>query len=308
MPTRLTPPSSPTPVGTRVRSITHVGALSTERAFRRTGKAARGTRLVGGTSARPARVIVGAPAGILAGMKQLHIRPTRIGRSAFAGLAVGALLITGCNEGGGDVGVAERATATEILEQARDSLFEAGTVRLELSSEGLPDDGSVLLAGSGVGQLDAPAFEGEVTARMMGLQADVPVVAVDGDLHVQLPYTSRYVTRTPDELGVPDPATLFDPERGVVTLLTQTDNAEFGDQTRARDEVLQQVTGTVPEDAVTTIFRVGEGEFEVTYGILDDETPELRTVTLTGEFYPPQVSSYTLNLSDYGLDVDISAP
>lgn len=234
----------------------------------------------------------------------------RRARLVAVAAAVSGVLTVGACSGDSAVEVADEMTAPELLENARDALVDAGTVRLGLTSADLPDGGGAVISGDGVGQLEPPAFEGSITARIAGIQADVPVIAVDGDLHVQLPYTSSYVNQSPDQLGVPDPATLFDPELGVVTLLTLTDDATYGEQTRVREEVLQQVSGTVPADAVARIFGTAESEgtFDAVYGILDDETPEVRTVTLTGEFYPPQTSTYTLNLSDYGLDVDIAAP
>lgn len=224
--------------------------------------------------------------------------------------AVASMTLAGCS-GDDDPGeVTAEPSAAERLEQARTALVEAGTFRLDLASADLPSGGGAVIAGEGVGRLDPPAFEGTITARMAGLQADVPVIAVDGDLHVQLPYTPRYVRQSPEQLGVPDPARLFDPEQGVVNLLALTENAEYGETTRVRSEILQDFHGEVPGDAVVNLFGAGDRDstFDATYGVLDDDTNEVRTVALTGEFYPPQVSTYTLTLSDYGLDVDITAP
>ncbi len=43
------------------------------------------------------------------------------------------------------------------------------------------------------------------------------------------------------------------------------------------------------------------------YGLVE-ESWEARTVTLTGPFYPPAESTYTVTLDDYGVPVEITAP
>jgi lipoprotein LprG len=126
---------------------------------------------------------------------------------------------------------------------------------------------------------------------------------------VQLPFTPGYITTSPEDLNVPDPAKLFDVEEGVVSLLTTTEDPEFGEQSREGREIVQQITGTLPGQAVVDLLGVGDaqGSFEVTYGLVE-ETWEARAVTITGPFYPPAESTYALTLDDYGAPVDITAP
>lgn len=204
----------------------------------------------------------------------------------------------------------EPPSAQDRLDQAQGVLSEAGSVSLTLDGADIPDglEGAVIRA-DGVGSMDPPSFDGVITARIAGIQADVPTVAIEDDLYVRLPFTPSHVRTTAAALNVPDPARLFDRELGVVSLLGATVDAEFGDQIRARDEILLQVTGTLPGQVVTDLLWVGdrEADFDVTYGLVEDDW-EVRTVLLSGPFFPPATSSYTLTLDDYGEPVEITAP
>lgn len=230
-------------------------------------------------------------------------RPTR--RSASAGAAlVAALTLSSCG-GGGEPGL----NPAESLREAEQVLREAGSVQLVLEGSDLPEEGSYIIAADGAGSMEPPAFEGTITARMAGIQADVPTVAVDGELHVQLPYTPGYTQVSPESLGVPDPARLFDPEAGMVSLLPQTQDPQLGEEVRAGSEVLREVTGTLPGEVVVDLLAAGDPEavFDVTYGLVE-QTWQTRTVHITGPFYPPAQSSYTLTLDGYGEPVSVEAP
>ena len=47
--------------------------------------------------------------------------------------------------------------------------------------------------------------------------------------------------------------------------------------------------------------------FDVTYGLVE-ESWELRTVDITGPFYPPATSTYSLTLDAYGAPVTVTVP
>lgn len=204
----------------------------------------------------------------------------------------------------------QEPTAQDRLDQAREVLTDAGSVHLVMAGEGLPEElDAYILAAEGSGTIEPPAFEGTITAKISGIQADVPTVALDGRLHVKLPFTPGYVSTSPEDLNVPDPARLFDVDDGVVSLLTKTEDAEFGDQSRQGREIVQQVTGTLPGQAIVDLLTVGDpdGTFDVTYGLVEEDW-EVRTVTLTGPFYPSAESTYTLTLDQYGTPVTVTAP
>ncbi len=201
-------------------------------------------------------------------------------------------------------------TAQDRLDQAYDVLAAAGSVSLLLEGRDLPEaESAYVIKAEGSGTTDPPAFDGTITAKIAGIQADVPTVAVDDTLYVKLPFSPVFTPVDPEDLGVPDPARLFDSEVGVVSLLSKTDSAEFGDQSRVGDDVVQEVTGTLSGDLIVDLLNAGtqDGEFDVVYGLIEDAW-EVRTVTLTGEFYPPAESTYVLTMDEYGVPVTVTAP
>lgn len=207
-------------------------------------------------------------------------------------------------------GTSAAPSAADRLAQAQDVLVDAGSVRLTMEGADLPEDRPAYIIGaSGSGTTTPPAFSGTITARVAGVQADVPTIAVEGSLYVQLPFSPGYVETDPDDLNVPDPARLFDPEVGLVTLLTDTADPAFGEQSRAGAEIVQEVSGTVPGQTVVDLLYAGDPDeqFDVVYGLVE-ESWEVRTVSITGPFYPPAVSSYSLTLDEYGVPVTIEAP
>ncbi|WP_122263544.1 LppX_LprAFG lipoprotein [Ornithinimicrobium cerasi] len=237
---------------------------------------------------------------------------TRTPRPQVA-LALGAfLLLAACSDGGGDTETqtTQAPTAADRLEQAQGVLVDAGTVHLALAGTELPEEeSSYIIAAEGDGTMEPPAFAGTITAKLVGIQADVPTVALDGELWVQLPFSPAYVRTDPEDLNVPDPASLFDPSTGLVGLLPQTQDPQFGEQARVGAEVVQEVTGTLPGEAVTELLLVGDAgsAFDVTYGLVE-ETWQMRTVAITGPFYPPATSTYTVTLDAYGEPVTVTRP
>lgn len=237
------------------------------------------------------------------------MRPTR---RALAALAVGAVLTLAACSGDAEeqAPTTEAPTAADRLAQAHDVLVDAGSVHLELSGTDLPEEEtSYIVSAVGDGTMDPPAFTGTITAKLAGVQAEVPTVALDGDLWVKLPYVPAHVKTDPADLGVPDPATLFDPADGLVGLLPQTQDPQFGQKTRAGADVVQGITGTLPGQAVTDLLHVGDASspFEVTYGLVE-ESWQVRTVEITGPFYPPASSTYTVTLTAYGEPVTVTKP
>ncbi|MGB3257730.1 MAG: LppX_LprAFG lipoprotein [Ornithinimicrobium sp.] len=234
------------------------------------------------------------------------------------GVAVGLLAavlsgVTACSDDAEPEAPGEETsapTAQDRLDEAYSVLAEAGSVSLVLEGSDLPEEeNAYVIEADGSGTTTPAAFDGTITAKIAGVQADVPTVALDGELFVKLPFSPVFTSVSPESLGVPDPARLFDSEVGVVSLLSQTDSAEFGDQSRVGSDVVQEITGTLSGDLIVDLLNVGaeDTDFEVVYGLIDGDW-EVRTVTLTGEFYPPATSTYTLTLDDYGVPVTVTAP
>lgn len=211
---------------------------------------------------------------------------------------------------GDDAGAAaEGASPEEVLAEASAKLTETSGVSLDLSTGALPDGVSGITNAAGT-ITDAPAFDGSITVVFAGQTAEVPVIAVDGDVYAELPFAPGFQKVNPKEYGAPDPARLIGAD-GFPGLLTLTESPEAGESVRGgadNSEVLTTYSGTVPGDAMDAVIPSSSGDsFDVEWQITDDG--ELRTATMTGVFYPrADPMTYTVAFADYGTELDIAVP
>ena len=211
---------------------------------------------------------------------------------------------------GDDSGAAAEGKAPEeVLAEASTKLTETSGVELVLATGALPEGVSGIAKAAGT-ITDAPAFEGSITVVFAGQTAEVPVIAVDGDVFAELPLAPGYQKVNPKEYGAPDPAQLIGAD-GFPGLLTLTEDAEAGESVRGgadNSEVLTTYSGTVPGDAMDAVIPSSSGDsFDVEWQITDDG--ELRTAKMTGVFYPrADPMTYTVEFSDYGVEKDIAVP
>lgn len=209
------------------------------------------------------------------------------------------------DDGDGDV------SPEEILAAAKQKLDETSGVEVSLGTDDEPDDGDYLREAEGTIIAEPAAFEGEVTGRVMGVNAsDIGVVSVDGDVFVEVPVLG-WQTYDPTEFCAPDPAQLLDPETGVSPILTATENLEAGESELGgedNDETLTPFTGTVPGDTVRHILPCAEGDdFDATYRI--DADGRLTDAEITGEFFSGMDAiTYTIEVQEYDVEKDITAP
>lgn len=193
------------------------------------------------------------------------------------------------------------------LAQARSELDETSGVRLSMTTEELPDGVEGILKAEGVGT-HAPAFEGTLTVVVNGLSLDVPVVAVDGEVYAQLPFTNRYRRVDPDDYGAPDPAALLAVDGGISSWLTEAADVVAGEQVRDGSQVLTSYVGTLPGAAVAAVIPSADAsaDFEVTFGLAEGR---LAQAQVTGPFYgDADAVTYQVDLADYGLEPDITQP
>jgi lipoprotein LprG len=235
--------------------------------------------------------------------------PARPLAATLAGALAGAALLAGCSGGDQDAAADER-TPEEVLAAAADTLATTSGVDLTLSTTDLPEGVSGITEAAGIAT-DAPAFEGTLTVMYAGQSVDVPVIAVDGIVHAQLPFTQGYQDIDPGDYGAPDPAALISEESGFGSLLTVTEGVEEGESVRGgadNTEVLTTYTGTVPGAAMEKVIPSSAGDsFDAEYLVSEDG--ELRQAVLTGVFYPDSAEmTYTVDLADYGTTKDIVAP
>jgi len=221
---------------------------------------------------------------------------------ALALLVVPAL--TACG-GGSDDG----ASAAELLADAKRTLDETDTLHFVLGSEGAPEVGTELVGGEG--DIARPAsFEGTLQVLAMGSTLDLAVVSVDGTVYAQLPFTSGYSVVDPAQFGFGDPGALIDPDTGISQLLAEAEKAELGEERRVDGDVVREVTADLPGELVEQILtsedpsRAVRARFSIAV-----DSGELLRAELTGPFFSAEDdATYTLELSDFGADVDITAP
>ncbi len=221
-------------------------------------------------------------------------------------LAAATVLGSGCS--GPDEAVPERSPA-QRLEAARSTLETTTSLTLDLTSKDVaPTENGVTAArGEGVVSATEPKFKGTITGTVKGIAATIDVIAIGEDAYLKL-FTPDYEPFDLSTLNAPNPATFFDPAKGIAALLPETSDPSAGGQVRAGREVLTQVSGTLPAQQVSDLFHLGDGSgsYRVTYGLTD--TDELRTATLVGPFFGGQDSTYVLTLTGYGAPVEITRP
>lgn len=224
-------------------------------------------------------------------------------RLALAAALPALVLVGGCSDD-----TEPEQTPEQVLADAKQKLDDTTGVRLELTTDELPSGIDGVLAATGVGT-HAPAFDGDLTVLVNELTVEVPVVAVDGAVYAQLPFTKKFSPVDPADYGAPDPAALMDPESGISSWLADVEGLEKGDQTRQGERVLTVYTGTLPGPAVTAVIPSADesADFEVTFSV--DEESVLGSVEVAGPFYGDAGDvDYSITLSDYGSDPDIRRP
>ena len=227
-------------------------------------------------------------------------------RSGVAVLALGLLLgtgLAGCSGGGPE------ESAGDLLARAKQTLDEAESVHFVLDSEGAPESGTELVGGEG--DVARPAsFEGTLQVLAMGSTLDLEVVSVDGTVYAQLPFASGFSVVDPAQFGFGDPGALLDPDTGISQLLAEAQSAELGEERRVDGEVVREVTAELPGDLVEQVLASADPAEAVQARFsVATESGELRRAELTGPFFAAgEDATYTLELSDFGADVDITAP
>ena len=227
----------------------------------------------------------------------------RTGIRLLAALLLTAPALAGC--GGGE----PEESAADLLSRAKTTLDDAGSVHFLLESEGVPDSGTALVGGEG--DIARPAaFDGTLKVRAMGSTLDLPVISVDGTVYARVPFTPGFSEVDPAAFGFGDPGALLDPETGISQLLESADSAELGEERRLDGAVVREVTAELPGDLVEQILTSEDPSEAVRARFsIATESGQLRRAELTGPFFTAgDDATYTLELSDFGADVEITAP
>jgi lipoprotein LprG len=213
-----------------------------------------------------------------------------------------ALPLTACGGGSGE-------SPTELLGRAKTTLDDASSVHFTLETPEPPEAATGLLGGEG-DLLRPSSFQGTLQVLVAGNPVEVQVVSVDGTVYAQLPFTSGFSVVDPADFGIGDPATLLDPEAGISQFLARVENPQLGEERRVGGEVVREVTGEIPGDLVEQLLtsRDPDQPVRATFAITS-ERAELRRAELTGPFFTAEDdATYVVELTDFGADVEITAP
>ncbi|MGY1783395.1 LppX_LprAFG lipoprotein [Geodermatophilus sp. SYSU D00698] len=227
----------------------------------------------------------------------------RCAAATVAGLVVAVSALAGCG------GSEPEESAGDLLARAKTTLDETESLHFVLTSEGAPTTGTALVGGEG-DVLRPASFEGTLQVLAVGSALDLAVVSVDGTVYAQLPFTSGYSVVDPAQFGFGDPGALLDPDTGISQLLAQADAAELGEERRVDGEVVREVTAEIPGDLVEQVLTSEDPSqpVEARFSVAT-ESGQLRRAELTGPFYAAdQDATFTIELSDPGDDVEITAP
>jgi hypothetical protein len=197
----------------------------------------------------------------------------------------------------------------ETLALAKKRLDAARTVRFDLSSEDLPKTGVVLVSGGGVAKRPL-AFRGRFRVATGGVAVTVSVVSVDGTLYARLPLTDRFVATRPERLGIPDPASLLHPERGLSSFLTQATHVRSVGKSRSGREVVEELRARLPARVLGRLLHVADpsATFHARF-FVDEGTGQLRRASFRGPFYDATTpTTYTVVLDRYDEPATITRP
>lgn len=229
----------------------------------------------------------------------------RLRRAALALLALLLALpvLAACSGGGSS------ESAPDLLARAKKTLDAAQSLHFALSSSGAPSTGTVLTGGDG--DIARPSsFQGTLKVQVSGNAVGLKVVSVNGKVYAQLPFAANYSLIDPKTFGFGDPGALLDPRTGISQLLTKAQNPKLGDEKRVGGEVVREVTADLPGQLVADLLTSKDpskpvhAQFSIATG-----SGQLRRAALTGPFFTAGADgTYTLDLSDFGEHVSITAP
>lgn len=227
-------------------------------------------------------------------MSPVSSRRTRVGAVAVA--LVAAVAVSGCTDGSAQ----QEPTPAEVLDTAKQRLDETSGVRFRVRADEVPKGSRGLVRAVGVGTHD-PAFEGDLKVAAGGVGADISVVAAQGKVYGQLPFTERYTEIDPANYAAPDPAALMRPEGGLSSLLSAAENVEEKDSST--------FTATLPGEAVVAVIPTATetAEYRSTFTMVGNG--RLRKATVRGPFFESGPDrTYTITFLQYDVEAEITPP
>lgn len=232
-------------------------------------------------------------------------------------IALGAALIltlaacTGddSDDGGGG---SDGQSPEDRLATAKAAFDDAASIEIDIVGEETPSGANALLSASGIGDA-SPAFEGDISIEFGG-GTEVAVIAVDDEVYIQ--GTALFPTWTavdPATFGAPDPATFFETETGVLSLIDDTTDLEEGEERRDDSDgslVISEISGTIAGSDVQRFLDTADenADFDVVYALTEDD--DLQYIRMTGPFYGTDAgdATYVIEATPSDDEADISAP
>ena len=197
----------------------------------------------------------------------------------------------------------------EILSETANAMLDVSSVGYEMQPTGGPvvfDIGLSLEFIDGRGVYAAPdSAESMLTLKLGGATFEVESIAIGDTVWVTEPLTGSW-----NQLGSGyNPAILFDPDEGIVQLLTEdlTGGAVAGRVSHSGREHFE-VTGTVTGERVETItFGLAEGEAIPIVLLIDAETSLISNASFS-TVTDGRTTDWSLDFVDYGVPVTIAPP
>ena len=201
-------------------------------------------------------------------------------------------------------------SAPDLLARAKTTLDEASSAHFVLDSEGAPDSGTLLVGGEG--DIARPAsFEGTLKVRALGSALDLEVISVDGTVYAQLPFTSGFSVVDPAHVRLRRPGRAARPRH---RHLPAAGRGGLGPSWGRRAGSTARWSARSPPNSPATSWSRSSPAQDPSQPVqarfsIATETGELRRAELTGPFFTAgEDATYTLELSDFGADVEITAP
>jgi lipoprotein LprG len=225
-------------------------------------------------------------------------------------LLLAMVLATGCSGDDADTPEAPKQDqAKALLERAKTAVDGAKTLHFALTTADAPSGGASLVGADG-SAARPDQFKGDFKVSLGGATATVGVISIGGKVYAKLPFTTGYRETDTAQFGVADPGRLLDPANGVSSLLVKATDAKLAGKNRVGGEVVQDVTATIPGEAIKELLLSADPASPVTatFGVVE-ESGQLRRVAVKGPFFKAGLAStLTIVLDRYGEPVDISAP
>ena len=205
-----------------------------------------------------------------------------------------------------------RESAPDLLARAKTTLDDASSAHFVLEQRGRARRPARRWSAARATSPGPSSFDGTLKVRVLGSTLDLDVVSVDGTVYAQLPFASGFSVVDPAQFGFGDPGALLDPDTGISQLLgAGRAGAKLGEERRVGrrgraggDRARSPATWSSRSSPARTRARRCRPRFSIA-----SDSGELRRAELTGPFFTAEEdATYTLELSDFGADVEITAP